>query len=89
MLNVNLIYPEDKGDLALTLGGRKRKVKRSDFDQFARSLGISKIVCDNIYKDFAKQFDNVQDWVDGSFLTNEYKERYMQILSSKMRQIEL
>lgn len=35
LLNVNLIYPDDKEDLALTLGGCKRKIKRSDFDQFA------------------------------------------------------
>lgn len=26
LLNVNLIFPDDKEDLALTLGGRKRKV---------------------------------------------------------------
>lgn len=89
LLNVNLIYPDDKEDLALTLGGRKRKVKRADFDQFAMSLGISDIVRDNIYKDFTKQFDKVQDWVDNSFLNEEYKERYMQIFDGKMKQIGL
>lgn len=88
LLNVNLIYPEDKEDLALTLGGRKRKVKRSDFDQFAMSLGLTEIVRDNIYRDFSKQIDKVQDWIDRSFLIDEYKERYIQIFTHKLKQID-
>ncbi len=87
LLNVNLIYPDDKEDLALTLGGRKRKTKRSDFDQFAMSLGLTAIVRDNIYKDFSKQYDKVQDLIERSFLTDEYKERYIQIYESKLKQL--
>ncbi|WP_235049500.1 HipA domain-containing protein [Sphingobacterium paucimobilis] len=89
LLNVNLIYPADKEDLALTLGGRKRKIKRSDFDQFAFSLGITTIVRDNIYKDFSKQSEKVSEWISMSFLTNAYKEEYVQIFIKKMKQIGL
>ncbi|MCY4780382.1 HipA domain-containing protein [Sphingobacterium sp. UT-1RO-CII-1] len=89
LLNVNLIYPDDKEDLALTLGGRKRKIKRSDFDLFATSLGLTDIVRDNIYKDFSKQFDEVREWIDRSFLTDEYKEKYFEIMTSKSTQIAL
>ncbi len=89
LLNVNLIFPNDKEDLALTLGGRKRKVKRSDFDQFAISLGITEIVRENIYKDFSKQTIKVQTWIRKSFLTDVYKESYAQIFAQKMEQIGL
>lgn len=89
LLNVNLIYPEDKEDLALTLNGRKRKIKRTDFDQFAINIGLTTIVRDNIYKDFSKQFKQVHQWIDSSFLTDEYKERYVQILDEKRKQISL
>jgi serine/threonine-protein kinase HipA len=89
LLNVNLIYPKDNEDLALTLGGRKRKVKRSDFDQFAVSLGITELVRDNIYKDFSKQTDKVQVWIDQSFLSDECKEGYAQVISNKIKQIGL
>ena len=87
LLNVNLIYPQDKDDLALTLGGRKRKVKRSDFDQFAMSLGLSNLVRDNIYKDFYRQKDNVVDLINRSFLNDDYKDEYLKIYELKMRQI--
>ena len=89
LLNVNLIYPADKEDLALTLGGRKRKIKRSDFDQFAFSLGITTVVRDNIYKDFSKQSEKVREWISMSFLTNAYKEEYVRIFIKKMKQIGL
>jgi len=89
LLNVNLIYPDDKEDLALTLGGRKRKVKRSDFDQFAISLGITVIVRNNIYKDFSKQIDKARDLILQSFLTNKYQIEYLNILNYKRKQIEL
>lgn len=87
LLNVNLLFPADKEDLALTLNGRKSKIKRSDFDQFAKSLGLAEIVRDNIYKDFTKQFDKVQKLIDNSFLTAEYKEEYRRIFSCKKKQI--
>ncbi|MEH3115461.1 HipA domain-containing protein [Pedobacter terrae] len=89
LLNVNLIYPKDQEDLALTLGGRKRKIKRADFDQFTASLGIADKVRDNIYKEFSKQADHVKDLIEKSFLTQAYKQDYLKIFQNKMRQIRL
>src|SRR5690606_7211265 len=89
LLNVNLIYPDDKEDLALTLGGRKQKVKHSDFDRFAMSLGLTEIVRDNIYKDFSKQADKVPGLINQSFLKDEYKDGYVRIFVNKMKQIGL
>ena len=89
LLNVNLIFPDDKEDLALTLGGRKRKIKRSDFDQLAMSLELSETVRDNIYKDFSKQINQVQNMIDRSLLNEDYKKEYFRIYESKIKQIDL
>jgi len=89
LLNVNLIYPKDKEDLALTLNGRKRNIQRLDFDQFAYNLGISEKARDNIYEDFSQEINQVQDWVERSFLSEEYKEKYLQIIHSKQKKIGL
>ncbi|MEI5985327.1 HipA domain-containing protein [Sphingobacterium sp. PU5-4] len=89
LLNVNLIYPADKDDLALTLGGRKRKIKKTDFDQFALSLGLSELVRDNIYKDFSTQTDKVHDFIAKSFLTEEFKVGFLEIFKQKLEQIGL
>ncbi|WP_378960320.1 HipA domain-containing protein [Pedobacter jamesrossensis] len=87
LLNVNLVFPQDQEDLALTLGGRKRKIKRSDFDQFASSLGLLDKVRDNIYQDFYKQKERVKDMIAISFLTPEFKIKYIEIFLNKMKQI--
>lgn len=87
LLNVNLIYPKDDEDLALSLNGRKRKIKKADFDQFAKSLGISELVRDNIYKDFVKQKDKVEDWISRSFINHEFKVRYLQIFENKLKKM--
>jgi len=89
LLNVNLIFPSDKEELALTLAGRKRKIKRSDFDQFATSLEITDIVRNNIYKDFANQIYKAQELINRSFLTEEYKKEYIRILKDKYNQLGL
>ncbi len=87
--NIQLAQIAVSERLALTLGGRKRKIKRLDFDQFALSLGLTDIVRDNIYKDFSKHADKVQDWIERSFLSVEYKDKYIKIFYSKIKQIGL
>jgi serine/threonine-protein kinase HipA len=89
LINVNLVYPKDKEDLALTLNGRKSNIQRSDFDQFAYNLGISEKARDNIYEDFSQEMNKVQDWVERSFLSEEYKEKYLQIIQNKQEKIGL
>ncbi len=71
---MNLIFPEDQEDLALTLGGRKRKIKRADFDQLALSSGIANKVGDIIYADFNKQKDRVEEMIALSFLTQKIQD---------------
>ncbi|WP_428400318.1 HipA domain-containing protein [Niabella insulamsoli] len=89
LLNVNLIYPTDKEEMALTLNGRKKKIKRTDFDMLATSLGIRKIVRENIYKIFSKQSENINDWINRSFMNDNYKEQYANIVRQKFAQLGL
>lgn len=79
LLNLNLIYPKDKEDLALALGGRNRKTKKSDPDQFAMGLGLSALVRNIIHKDFSKQKEKVKDLISRSFLSEENKGVYTNI----------
>ena len=42
LLPVNVIMPEDREDLALTMNGKKRNIRRKDFLVFADSCGIER-----------------------------------------------
>ncbi|MCX2575082.1 HipA domain-containing protein [Pedobacter sandarakinus] len=87
LLNVNLVFPEDVEDLALTLGGRKRKVKKSDFDQFATSLNIAEKVRDNIYNEFINNIESCDKMIEQSFLNVNYKKEYKKLIKQKQLQL--
>jgi len=89
LLNVNLVFPKDEEDLALTLNGRKKKIKRVDFDQFASSLGIPDKVRDTIYKAFSSKNDAVKTLIERSFLNEEYKSGYYGVFVRKLAQVGL
>lgn len=89
LLNINLIFPSDKEDLALTLNGKKKRIKRLDFDKFAENLKISEQVRNNIYKDFSAQIHEMDNWIEKSFLTKEFKKRYSEIIIDKFERLDL
>ena len=41
LLNVAVVNPEDTEELALTLNGKKRKLKREHFETFGQQLGLN------------------------------------------------
>lgn len=89
LLNVNLVFPKDVEDLALSLSGRKKKITKNDFDQFALSLNIDHKVKENIFKKFSLQFERVVALIKTSFLPEEQQENYIQIVTKKFKQIGL
>lgn len=83
LLNVNLINPADDEELGMTLNGKKRKIKKSDFDTLATALGLAEKVRDNVYKKLLVSNNKVQDLIERSFLDYELKEKYWSIWSDK------
>jgi len=41
LLNVVIFVPDDKEELALTLGGKKRNLKQENFEQFGIDIGLT------------------------------------------------
>lgn len=89
LLNVNLIFPEDKEELALTLNGKKANIKRYDFDQLAEKLNMPQKVVHSIYQLFVEKQLEMYHLIAQSFLPKEYQEKYQEIIQSKMRQLDL
>lgn len=89
LLNINLIFPEDTEDLALTLNGKKRKIKLKDFDSLAGALKIPTKVKENIYDLFFSKtvMSDVEHLINSSFLNNEYKQKYFEIFQNKINQL--
>ena len=76
MLCTKMAMPGDKEELALTLNGRRRKIRRSDFDAFGKNLKISEKTIINSYQRFSKKLNDALAFIDISFLNGAQKTEY-------------
>lgn len=84
MVSTALVMPEDTEELALTLNGKKRKIKRLDFKIAMSSSGLEEKVIDNLFAKFMKVADKWFKFIDISFLPEEMKEQYKLIIQKKL-----
>ena len=83
LLSTKLAIPEDNEELALTLNGKKRKLKRVDFDNLLKSFKIDKKAIENVYEKFRKVLPQWYSFIDMSFLPEPMKEEYKQLIQSR------
>ena len=84
MLSTALVMPEDTEELALTLNGKKRKIKKADFVVSMQASGLEEKVINNIFAKFTKVKDKWFEFIDRSFLSNEMKETFKTIVAEKL-----
>lgn len=84
LLNVNLLLPEDKEELALTLNGKKSSLKKTDFECFGKRLQLNEKQIENTFKRFKQMEKRILHKIDQSFLTVKNKERYINLLVQRL-----
>ena len=84
MLSTALVMPEDIEELALTLNGKKRKIRKSDFEISMRASELEEKVFGNIFNKFLKVKDKWFDFIDISFLPDEMKIAYKDIITNRL-----
>jgi serine/threonine-protein kinase HipA len=89
LLNVNIINPEDSEEMALTLCGKKRKLKREHFDALAKNLGLTQNQTNSVYKRIQKNKPRAIELINVSFLSDEMKTAYHDLLELRYSQMEL
>ena len=89
MLNVAVILPEDTEELALTLAGKKKKLKREQFEQFGIGLGLTDKQINGVFKRIVKNKSKALEWIDRSFLSGNKKTAYKKVLEERFMQLGL
>ena len=87
LLNVAIVLPEDKEELALTLAGKKKKLKREHFEQLGESLGLTGKQIKGAFQRMIKNKPSAFTWIDKSFLSDDLKTVYNEVLDSKYKQL--
>ncbi len=83
LVNTALVNPDDKEEMALTLNGRKKKLKKQDFLAAMNIAKIDRKQQENIFAKMAKALPQWLELIDRSFLTDEFKEGYKIILTER------
>ncbi|MEQ8925423.1 MAG: HipA domain-containing protein [Fulvivirga sp.] len=89
LLASELVVEGDDEELALNLNGKKRKLKKKDFEIAMASAGLDEKVIENIFKKYKKLVPKWAAFVSLSFLNDEMKEAYIELINGKAQQLEL
>ncbi|MCX6273609.1 MAG: type II toxin-antitoxin system HipA family toxin, partial [Bacteroidetes bacterium] len=83
LLNVVIVNPGDKEELALTIEGKKKKLKRSNFERLGNILELNEKQIEGVFKRLIKNKPYANEWINNSFLSNDLKEKYKVLLEEK------
>ncbi|UPT70983.1 MAG: HipA domain-containing protein [Flavobacterium sp. JAD_PAG50586_2] len=83
LLNVAIVNPEDTEELALTLEGKKKKLKWEHFERLGKKLGLNDKQLKGMVLRFLKNKSVALQWINSSFLSEEYKEKYRELLEER------
>ncbi|MFK7834185.1 MAG: HipA domain-containing protein [Winogradskyella sp.] len=89
MISSQLVLPDDLEDLALNLNGKKRKLKREDFNKAMLKAHIPEKAIENLWKRIEK---GMREWsllIDHSFLSQERKESFKELINKKKAQLKI
>jgi serine/threonine-protein kinase HipA len=86
LLNVKIILPKDKEDMALMLGGKKNNFDKGYFDRFGNVLKLNEKQINSVYKRLAKWLPEATQLIDMSFLTKAYRIAFKDLVTLRVKQ---
>lgn len=88
LLNVAVANPNDKEELALPLSGRKSKLRLDDFLSGAKTMGLDEKVVLRLIASLQKALPKWHILIQNSFLDDDMKIAYMNLITSRMARLQ-
>lgn len=87
MLNAVILNPKDDEELALTLNGKKKKLKRSDFITSGLTMGVEQKTIERLIGKYVKLLPDMKKLIGNSFLNDELKDKYTELITERIDRI--
>ena len=87
LVNVAVANPMDKEELALSLSGHKTKLRLDDFLKAAQVMGIEENVVLRLIDSLQKALPKWQELIHDSFLSEEMKNKYEEVILSRLARL--
>ena len=88
LLNVAIANPKDPEELALPLSGRKTKLRMIDFLNAAKTMGLEENVVLHLIASLQKALPKWQALIHDSFLSEEMKKSYEELIISRLSRLQ-
>lgn len=88
LLNVAIILPEDSEELALTLDGKKKKLKWEHFEKLGINLGLTDKQIQGVKNRMFRNKTKAIGWLNKSFLSSKMKESYRNLLEIRFDKLK-
>jgi len=88
LLNVAIVNPADREELALSLNGKKSNLKKEDFLIAGETMGIENSVVEHLIRKYLGLEDKMSEIIDVSFLSSKYKIAFRSLISSRMERLK-
>lgn len=80
LLNVKIILPSDKDELALLLGGKKKNHSRAYFEGFGYQLKLNDKQIQSIFRRIEEWLPKAEQLINKSFLPEDLKVEYVEVI---------
>ena len=87
LLNVTIVNPTDKEELALTLEGKKSKLKRQHFVDFGIKSRLTSKQVEGAFKRLLANKSKAESLIQSSFLSLKMQEKYLTVLNERFNRL--
>jgi serine/threonine-protein kinase HipA len=87
LLNVAIVNPEDKEELALSIAARKSQFNRARFIEFGQGLELTTRQIEGVIGRLLRNEKSATELIEASFLTDEYKQKYEALLMERFDRV--
>jgi len=85
LLPVNIILTSDTDEFALTMNGKKSRLKRKDFEQFAATIGILPQAAERLTNSVVQKYADYIVLCRKSFMPEQMKNDFEQLLEERIK----
>ena len=87
LLPVNIIVPSDNEQMALTLNGKKKNIRKKDLLYLAQNFGLEEKVAINLMRQLLKYIKSFVIIIDCSYISEKMKEELKNLISTRAEEL--
>ena len=85
LLSTRILLKEDKEEIALTVNGKKIKLKKIDFVMLGKNLKMNEKSIANSFTRILESVPQMKNIIKNSFMSNDSKKKYLELLANRAK----